>query len=830
MSLGQCIPGMIERGEIDPARGKRMAELFDQLERHYGKSLSPEAAAAEASEATLRQLAADAALKARQTVLQVAVQRRGIADMDAYTGKSAHASVGAMLDDDLAAPYENITRRAQAIEFETHAAISDFIQQHRRNFLGNMKDRAGGGDVVRELFGEATGNPRAATFAKAIAETFEELRLRFNAAGGAIAKLERWALPQNHDTLKVRRAGYEQWRADILAGIDPARMRSNTGDAFTDETLEDALRSAWENIRTGGLAGEPTSAFRGQGKMANRRSDHRFFVFKDADAWLAYQAKYGSGDVFGTIMGHMRGMAQDIATMERLGPNPDATMRYLLDAADKKNAQADTAHSTAAVGTSGGRWAVEQTWRYINGETRIPIEPENWLQGPPAWIARTFEGTRNLMTSAMLGSAPLSALSDLNTQRLARRFNGLPVVQGLLTQLKQMNPASAADRKLAIRLGLGMRDASRALMSLQRYYDTTHAHGWTSVVADDVLRLSGLNKWTEAGQRAFGLDFLGQLADVRARGFDDLDTSLRANMERYGIDAKTWDVIRAAEPERANGGEWVNARNIADKAASGRLMDMVLSETAAAVTESSAKVRAVLTGGQRPGTWTNFLLANTVQFKGFAATLLTTQAERMASLGRYQAARYGAEFFIGMTVFGAAAIQLREIAKARDFRPMESGEFWADAALQGGGAGIFGDVVGTFRNDRIGGFGELVAGPAGGFYTDVGRAIRTAMPGKERDDGTRRPGNPGGALIRLGKRYTPGGNLWYLRAAYERMVMDQLAEQIDPNYALSRARVERIARENEQGMWWAPGDVLPSRAPDLGNALQGKAPEPETLQ
>src|SRR3546814_12103802 len=44
MSLGNCIPGMVERGEIDEARAKRMAALFDELSREYAKTMSPEAA------------------------------------------------------------------------------------------------------------------------------------------------------------------------------------------------------------------------------------------------------------------------------------------------------------------------------------------------------------------------------------------------------------------------------------------------------------------------------------------------------------------------------------------------------------------------------------------------------------------------------------------------------------------------------------------------------------------------------------------------------------------------------------------------------------------
>src|SRR3546814_7617765 len=125
-------------------------------------------------------------------------------------------------------------------------------------------------------------------------------------------------------------------------------------------------------------------------------------------------------------------------------------------------------------------------------------------------------GTRDVLTSALLVSSPISAISDFNTQVMTRKLNGLPATRVLWSYLKQLNPASAADRRRAIRLGLGMRDASRSLLGLSRYYGNTHSPEITKVIADDVLRVSGLNKLTEAGQRAFGLDFLGTLGDHRS--------------------------------------------------------------------------------------------------------------------------------------------------------------------------------------------------------------------------------------------------------------------------------------------------------------------------
>ena len=621
-----------------------------------------------------------------------------------------------------------------------------------------------------------------------------------------------------HDPLKVRRVPYEQWRGDIRDGLDIAAMRDpDTGGPITPARLEQLLRGAYESIRSGGLIGEPLDSFLPQPSLASARKAPRTFVFKDGDAWLAYDRKYGSGNVFTSMIHHVHAMAEDIAAMERLGPNPDGTVKYLLDSVDRAEAQSTKKTPGAVIGASGGRHRTEHLWDFVRGKYNAPVLADGWMERTSFYMLRGLGGTRNLLTAALLGSSPLSALSDISNQIMTRKLNGMPQTKVLWSYLKQLNPASDADRKLAIRLGLGMRDASRSLLGISRYIGETHGPGWTSVLADDVLRVSGLNKFTEAGQRAFGLDLLGTMGDHRGKVMDALPAGLRAGMERYGITPGDWEAIRAAEPEIAGGAEYVTARTIADPIARDRLMDMVLGETAAAVVENTPSARAWMLAGTRPGTIPGEFLRNSFQFKGFAVALLMQQAQRIAELGPYRGAAYAAQFFVGATLFGAASIQLREIAKGRDPRPMENTDFWMDAALQGGGAGIFGDLIGAFHSDRIDSVASLALGPMYGLVEDGVKTFKTAKT-RTSKTGQVHEGNVGKAVVNLGKRYVPGSNLWYLRAAYEHEIMDRLSEMWDPDYSRSRVEVEQHARDNGQGLWWRPGHE-PERAPDMANAL-----------
>jgi hypothetical protein len=835
---------MIERGELTAEEGARMKKLFEDYERHYRRTMAPDAAASEASVRTLKELTADAALKRRRELGAIAQRGRALEDLKTYRGKSTFGGIRAMLANDPNAPYENVDLAMQRIENDANSRIADFITRHHRDFAGQPRDKAGLLDMVREAHGDSTGNARAGANNHAIQDVFEDLRLRYNAAGGAVGKLDNY-FPHKWSTQKVRnlgwvdgdydpKVGYQEYRAIVMPELDVMRMRDPlTGGELTAERLDETLRAAYQNTRSGGLMGEASAAFRGAGALANRRDAERFLHFKSADGWLRVHEALGEGDPFSAVTDHIRGMARDIALMERFGYNPDSTMRFLIDHAEREEAQGGTRMSAAALHMSGGRLWTENLYRYTKGELNVPIVPEGWTQGPPVELARAVAGTRNILSSALLGSATISAATgDVMTNMMARKFNGLPEVKAVMSYLKQLNPASSRDRKLAVYLGLGMRDATRSLTGMSRYYGDLNKAGWTAVVADDVLRLSLLNKVTEAGQKAFGLDFLGTLGERRGLTWDQMGKrqfgkaySLQETMARYGIDENMWNSIRSSEPVRSGGVDYIHAQNVADPRAAERLMQMVLGETQAAVIETTPQVRAGVAMLGRPGTWQREITANSLQFKGYTFSMMQLWGERMAQLPFWNRARFFAQFFTAMTVAGAVSLQIREMLKSRDMRPMvdENGApdpyFWKDAALQGGGLGILGDLTGALTRDplRENGWAEFVAGPFGSAVGDLARAGATAVPHKL-SDGDWSTGNPGKAAVQLAGRYVPGGNLWYTRTAFQHFVLDELSQAIDPTYLESQQRVQQWAADNHQGLWWQPGPALPHRGPNVANA------------
>jgi hypothetical protein len=332
---------------------------------------------------------------------------------------------------------------------------------------------------------------------------------------------------------------------------------------------------------------------------------------------------------------------------------------------------------------------------------------------------------------------------------------------------------------------------------------------------------------TQAGRWAFGMEFLGTLADNVGKTFDELDPRLRKTFERYSIGADRWDVMRSSPLYEHEGASFLRAEDIEARTdiAPGlardlatRLMEMVETETNFAVPSSSLRGRIALTGETRPGTISGELTRSFAMYKNFGITLVNTHLMRgMTQPGAKNKGRYFADLIISTTLMGALAMQLKEMSKGRDPRPMTDNAFWMAAFLQGGGLGIYGDFMFSDVNRFDRGLAETVAGPVVGFADDVRKLTIGNLVQASQGDDT----NAAREMISFAARYTPGSSLWYSRLALERLVIDQLQLMADPKARSNMRRLEsRYRRDYGQRYWWRPGTMEPQRSPDLGNIVE----------
>jgi len=796
MSLRNCLPDLVSSGRVSKETADAVGEFFDELAKEYRGRFGEQAAEAMASEGALKALESQTKLKRRQQLSQIMAQER------IRVGKP-----GTKL-------YERVETQRKVIRSQAFANMDAVLAHHRRNLLGEVRRKSDLENVTRELFGESTGDLNAKELADSFTKTAEMLRQRFNAAGGHIGKMDRWGLPQAHDSRLVRDVGYETWREFTLPKLDRERMVDElTGEPFTAAGLERAMREVYDTIRTDGWSKRNVGAA-GRKSLANRHTETRFLHFASADDWLAYADRFGHGTPFDAMVGHVEAMSRDIAAMEMLGPDPTATVRWHKDLVEKE-AALDTEPGSKGIETAHKQAkSFDRLWNEYSGANRRPESRT---------LALTFGTYRSLQTASKLGGAAISAVTDLAFQSATRRFNGMPAAKMLGDYLRFLNPANAEDRSFATRAGLIAETWTNIAGNAFRGENEAVAFEVSRRFADGVMRVSGLNAWTDAGRWAFGMSILERITAFRDKQFNALDKSLSSALLRNGIDENDWNIIRATPLTMHKGHGWIIPSEIKDDVVSDRLLAWILTETDFAVPTPDIRTRATINAIAPSGTWVGEAVKSAFQFKTFAIGMILMQGRRLFEVeGRWNRAKYAAEFFISTTLMGALALQLHEVAKGRDPQPMEKKEFWGAAILQGGGLGIFGDFLSSTENRFGGGIASTVAGPGFQFLGDAGNATLGNAFRAARGDETQFTKD---SAALFGKSL-PGSSLWYTRLALDRLVTDRINESIDPDYSNSWARMEKKASEKGQSYWWHPGDDAPERMPDFGNALAHEgAPE-----
>lgn len=814
VSARRCIVDLAADGRIDRQQATRFLTLFDELETGYRSTFGEAAAAAMASSETVARLAAEAAEGRRTKLLQIGQQRAIATGLKAHVDKGGRADQYAisLFDHHEAVPgVSNIDNRRGAIERLAWTKMDDFLGRYRRTLTGVMRNAAEGDNVVRELFGRETGDVSAAETARAFHETAEWLRFQFNAAGGHIAKLEDWGLPQAHDAMAVARAGFGPWRDFILPLLDRDRMLDQvTNRPFTDEGLEVALRGVFNAIESEGLSRSAPGTIVGS-KLANSRTDHRFLQFAEPDGWLAYQARFGAGDPMNAMAGHIGGMARDIAAMQVLGPNPALTVRWLTDVLKRDAPIARPGMKGILARTSS--FEVERMWRHYTGSLNRPVIPQ---------VARFFDGIRNWNVASKLGSAPLAALTDTVYQGATAKFNGLSSTRIMRNYLEQLNPADPTHREAARRMGM---TGSQVVTNVERMRREgtmipVNMRELSSRTANASMSLSGLSAWTNAGEQAVGLEFMESMADRVGSSFERLDEPFQLALERYGIGAEGWEIVRATPLSEQHGRRFLRPDELTERPDLNprrayelgiRLLEMIESESKFAVPKAGLRASTALSLVPR-GTGVGDLLHSMTQFKTFSVGALYTHTSRMI-WGRGGVSRIGYTLglSIGLTMMGGLISQLYEVANGRDLLPMDDDAFWKKAATRGGAQPILGDLLLSDQSRTGGGVAGYVTGPTIASVIDPALRLTKGIGGEK--------SNTGRELVKFLRDNTPGGSTWYARLAVQRLMFDQLQEMADPNYRKSWRRMEKRIDKQGQDYFWRPGELAPERAPDWSNAL-----------
>ncbi|WP_408590095.1 hypothetical protein [Novosphingobium sp.] len=827
----------MEEGKIDRERAARFAAEFDRLRASYAKSMGEIAADDLATREAMDALEWQAMTDRRQKMMQIRTQQDLLGKLQQHLdkgGKAKHFAIAVMDHHEAMPGLPSVENTRGAIEMLTWSRMDNFLKEHGRNLLGKITNEEDLQDVVRALRGEHVDNPLAMQTAASVADALEFLRQQFNAAGGAIPKLDNWGLPQSHDALEIANAGYEAWRDFILPKLDWQRMVDTaTNKPFAGEdALEPALQQAWKNITSNGLDNATPGAVNGVGKLANRHADHRFFIFKSADDWLEYNDRFGVGSAFDAITGHIGSMSRDIAAMRVLGPNPDATVRWMRDMLRKDAMPTIEGGRQVKLEGDAGRGAklLGDLWDYYSGElTRVA--PENRA------MARRFAFVRNWNVMSKLGSAYISAqATDPMFMGITAKFNGLPVMDQVGTYLRTFNPADSSHRDAALHAGLVFSEMTGRAERMYRD-GKFNFHEASRRGATGVLQSTLLTPHTVAAKQSVGLGFMKDWAEHAGESFAELAEPNRLAFERYGISADDWDRLREVGPVEQEGGllllrpaDLARTQEPGALDAAVKFMSLVDSETKFSVPGESLRAQtavATFLGRAERGTFGGELKHSMMQFKTYSVIWMMTHLERAlygrGGMGRLQ---YALTLPLFLTLGGYIADTLIDISRGENPSMVPDGQRVARAFARGGGAGVLGDMVSAAATgDRANAnpISGYLVGPTIGAIADPVAALTFGNLGEAASG---KDAHLSSELVKQARQALPGSNIWYLRAAVNRLALDQLQELADPNYRQSWRRMVRAAAERGSSYWWAPGDALPAGAPTISTSTTQGAPQP----
>lgn len=727
---------------------------------------------------------------------------------------------------------QSIDSKARGIASIYRGELVDFYTNIKGG-LGILTDQELVQKIVRERFGENTGDALAKKISDKMGDVFETMRDRFNRNGGDIGKLDNWGLPQTHNLEKIAKAGKEAWVNKAESLIDTRQYVHENGDYYSQQEIRSLLEYTYDTLSSDGankieVGRQATGG--GTSKVTNRHGESRVLHFKDAESWLEYQSEFGGMQFVDLVEAHINGLSKDIAMVENLGSNPKTALKILMDAAAKKDWEKGIEENQ----TKSSRKRAQVMFDEFSGGN----SPQSEV------LANLGVLYRSMNVAAMLGGTTISSITDQAMIAKTANVHGLSYRKTFGELVDQLNPANKADRELAHSLGLATEEM---IGSIARWSDDglTSTYGKSeklarisSGIASQVMRVSGLNALTAASKVGFTkllMEKYGRLS--RSKAWNDLDVQDRELLSNTGLDERAWQVFQLAEPVLdRKGNQLMSARSIyeipdekltsfgdpkqvKDQVAS-QLQAHLLDEQGLAVVEAGLREKTLINVGAR-GTITGEIVRGLAQFKSFSAAFLMRHGSRaFAQEGIKGKAGYAVPLFVTLTLLGGLVVQLKELLNGNDPQtiydsndPKKAGSFFIRSAVQGGGLSFLGDILvaGTDTSGRDA--NSFVAGPLGSdFTTLLGLTVGNLTQYNEGKDT-----NFGNEAFKFVKGKIPAQNLWYTKAAINRMVFDEMQDTIAPGYREKALR--KAERQQDRERFWGD-DINDIRAPDFERVVQ----------
>ncbi|OUV73559.1 MAG: hypothetical protein CBC83_05130 [Flavobacteriales bacterium TMED123] len=724
--------------------------------------------------------------------------------------------------------------------------VAAFDAEVTANNLDGMFDKADGKlqeelaitqQQISEGMEVTTKNQDIKKLAEIMEKHSELTRQALNARGANIPKMWGYVVRQSHDQFNVRAAAnrlgknieeivadpnlkgtdinynknFTAWKNFIMQYLDGDRTFGNT------DNIDSFLMNSYNSLVGNKIqVADGASGVFGSNSVTKGISNKRVLHFKSAKDWYAYNEKFGTGSLKETYYSGLMTAGRNIGMLDTLGTKPKENFEKIRVAISNRM----LANKRSTESLSSYR-QFEKFMNVVDG-TVYTFDGGKFGFAVAKWSAIG----RAVGNVAKLGGAVISAAADIGIYASEMKYQGRSFLGGISEAMGGIGKIKNTKQKRDIAKGLGfLGDGTTYDISGRFQVGDNLNKGWTKIQRT-FFKYNLLSWWTNTLKENSMLGMANYYANQKNLSFNQLNKPLQSFFGLYNIDATKWDIIRKTAMSKADDGtEFINISELSNmsdadiKKITGMndlsktelqmekdkfkysVSGMLLDRSIYAVIEPDARTKGTMTQGTLAGTGMGEAIRFVGQFKAFPMAIGNKVLGREIAF-----LRKGPNQDIGRGIKGLASIVVvsgfmgymsmtaKDLLKGKEPRDPNNFKTIMAAFLQGGGLGIYGDVL--FKEQRDA--GSVAAGLIGPFPTtviDLGLALKYAVTGEG--------GKAGRAAYRTISSNIPFLNLFYIKAAFDYMIGFQIMETMNPG-VLKRVEKRMKKDYNQEYLFTKP--------------------------
>lgn len=672
--------------------------------------------------------------------------------------------------------------------------------------------------VFKEMRGEDSGVPSAKGISTGLSKILANQRERLNSYGANINELKNF-VPQDHNGRLINAAGRDKWVNDTLDLVDKGTFIDADGNQLDDGAISDILGEMWRSITESGRNkkeyNEALAQIEGplgsRSVMQRASSFSRQIHFKDSAAHEAYHERYSELKPVGLLLQHMQRVGEDIAMVERFGPDAKGNIKKLIDVAhrlDDEHANAST--SGKPIDKTPGKRTVAGVGptQLLEALTGHDDDYHSAVVDAARWLSSMHSATKLVRT--FLRAVPQDMNTIINYSMELGNASLLPSVLAAST--------NGATRDALRKMGIGAGIIEQSLMTTGRRVkglgDAVGQIGMDRLAAS-TMHMTGLQQWTNSASRSGQLIHGMHLAEVAGKEWGKLKQGSQQLLSEVGINAGNWDLVRQVPTIDIGGLKVPDIAGIerlnlpaAEHNEMTRLVQAFVWEGGNKITNERDLLARTAGGfGAVPGTSAQAVIQSLMLFRGVVSVITANMVRRwnrQATLG----GKIGVmgSYVGGATLAGYTGNSLVNMSDGKNMQDPTDSRTWLAAFTTGGGAGFLGDMIaggfGQVTQSQTGGGSSMwrLAGPTGSEIGDifnitggVYKAVTTGSP--EAAD------RAAFQSVRFARNHIPLLNLWYTKAAVDHLFMNDMNEMVMPGYG---QKMEGLAAKYGNQYWWTP--------------------------